>query len=231
MVKIALCDDVPQAREELKQMLKCCCKDVNKEVEFYEFENGAELLTKLQPFDVLYLDIEMPLMDGFEVAKEILKTYPKMKVIMATGLESRFREAFEISAYYFLTKPFDKAEVERVLLRLLKDLDYKKYLDVVDNRRKVTLLQGDIVSISSRYGGVEVQTKEGRYQHYETLKKLKCKLSENFVIINKGLMINLEHIKKLNGDSVLLSSGEECEVSRRNKKELMELHNQYLKNK
>lgn len=64
---------------------------------------------------MVFLDVEMPEMDGFEVGRRIYENNPECKLIIATGRVERFKEAFKIHAYRFITKPFQQDEVNDVI--------------------------------------------------------------------------------------------------------------------
>lgn len=73
-MRIAICDDETQIRELLKDKISRYCFTNNIELNLQTFENGEELLKDdFQTFDVLFLDVDMPGIDGLETAKEIRK--------------------------------------------------------------------------------------------------------------------------------------------------------------
>lgn len=64
--------------------------------EIVAFTNGNGLLEHIEEIQVAFLDIEMPQMDGIELGKKIKEHNPRCKVIMATGMVERFKEAFHL---------------------------------------------------------------------------------------------------------------------------------------
>lgn len=70
--------------------------------------------------EAIFLDIEMPQMDGIEIGRIIKKIHPKCKIIMAADKEERIKEAFQIEALRFISKPFEYLEVEGAIKALYK---------------------------------------------------------------------------------------------------------------
>jgi len=87
-------------------------------------ETGVSLAESLHP-DIVFLDVEMPGMDGIECAKKILEIAPKTFIIFATAHEAYMSKAFELYASDYMVKPF---KIERVLTTLerIKDVFVNK---------------------------------------------------------------------------------------------------------
>lgn len=112
---IGICDDEMLAVLQIEKMVIDYLERVEREVKILLFQSGRELLEHIEELHILFLDIEMPKMDGIEIGKNICKRNKECKIIMATGHLERFKEAFKIDAFRFVTKPFDSGEVEDAL--------------------------------------------------------------------------------------------------------------------
>ena len=225
MLKIGLCDDEEIARNSIKDLLMACFAKFKIEVEFEEFESAASLLSYTTKLDALLLDIDMPSMDGFEAAQELRKRGSKVEIIMATGMGSRFKEAFDIKALQFITKPFDIKEVEHVVNLLMKNSFPKKYLKIVHMRKEMVISQNDIISICTDYGGIKIYTVNNTYSHYESLEKIISRLNEAFICVNRTTILNIDYIADIKNDKemqIKLINGEVLSVSRRRKREVNE---------
>ncbi len=114
-IKVLLVDDSAFMRKVLKDILQGMGFS-----HFFEAENGVEALAtyRTEKPGLVLLDIIMPEKDGMEVLKEIGKE-AKIVVISAVGQEGMMEEAKKMGALDYLTKPFDKGNVEKVLERVL----------------------------------------------------------------------------------------------------------------
>lgn len=117
MIKIGICDDELLIHNQLKKIISD--KDFGEKIEIVSFLNGADLLEYEDTIDILLLDIVMPEMDGIDVGRLVNRQKNVSKIIMLTSMRERFKEAFEISAYRFVTKPIAQSELVQACLLLL----------------------------------------------------------------------------------------------------------------
>jgi two-component system response regulator LytT len=115
-ITVLIIDDEQLAREELKYLL-----DTTGSVEVLaEGANGVEaveLIREYQP-DVVFLDVQMPGLDGFAVLKKLIEHHdPLPQIIFATAFDQYAVRAFDVNAIDYLLKPFDKSRVLQALER------------------------------------------------------------------------------------------------------------------
>ena len=119
MIKIMIVDDMPIFREYLTSCIdwnaygfELCC----------EAKNGKEALEKFEVFypDIVLTDINMPHIDGLELAERLMESYPDVSVVLISG-HSEFeyaRQAIKIGVSDYIVKPFEKEELILTLLKL-----------------------------------------------------------------------------------------------------------------
>lgn len=115
-----------------------------------ECGNGREVLAFLKTHpnvDILFLDIEMPLMNGLECAKEIVRMDLSVKVVFATGYSQFAVKAFDLEAFDYILKPYDEKRIQRTIKR------YADSLELRENHRS----PGEIINTSQR---ISLQTKD-----------------------------------------------------------------------
>lgn len=115
MLRIGLIDDQKLFRKSVILAL-ATFDDVSLTL---EAENGKELLDKMEvaPVDVLLLDIQMPVMDGFEAGMHVLKQYPEVKILMLTGLEDAktIKRVIDSGLHGIITKSVHPQELESAI--------------------------------------------------------------------------------------------------------------------
>src|SRR4029077_4637817 len=112
-------DDEQLARDELSYLLKSV-DDVNVVAQGH---NGLEAINLIREFspDLLFLDVQMPGLDGFGVLKKLLdKKIPLPQIVFATAYDQYAVKAFEVNAIDYLLKPFDKKRVNQAVEKVLK---------------------------------------------------------------------------------------------------------------
>ncbi|HOO79736.1 MAG TPA: response regulator [Lachnospiraceae bacterium] len=119
MAKILIVDDSRTSRKILREILEEAGLEVIGEA--VNGKEGVELFETLQP-DIVTLDITMPIMDGVEALKEIMKIDRTAKVIMVTaaGQKGNVVEALKMGAYEFVTKPYEEDVIIDVINKAMK---------------------------------------------------------------------------------------------------------------
>ena len=242
-IRVLIVDDEPIARRGVRLQLKG-----DQEVEIIgECGNGLEAVAaiqKLEP-DLVFLDVQMPEMDGFEVIEAIgVERMPR--VIFVTAYDQYTLRAFEVHALDYLLKPFDRerflkalnharsslerGEFNRQLIRLLDDrLTTRKPLErlVIRSGGRIYFLnveEVDWIEAADNY----VELHVGRESHLlrETISGLAARLDPSqFLRIRHSTMVNLERVKELRplfrGEYlIILRDGTELTSSRRYRKNL-----------
>ena len=230
-LKALIIDDSRLARKELQHLLSA-----HAHIEVAgEAESGQQALDWLEQHtaDVLFLDIQMPGMDGFELLQQ-LERVPQ--VVFVTAFDDYAIRAFEHNALDYLQKPIEPSALERAVRRIthevrqppakrlnagdrvfLKDGDDCWFVDVADIER---------MEVDGNY--TTVCFADHRPMLPKTLNHLAERLDESlFFRANRNQLINLKHIKHVEpwvqGIRIELSSGAQIELSRRQTQKFKEL--------
>jgi len=118
MIRIAAVDDELHALERFERMVR-----INNDIELCGlFENGDQLLAYLKnhPLDAVFLDIEMPEVNGLLLSQQILDLNETIEIIFVTAFNQYAVEAFELQAIDYIMKPLKKERLEKTIKRLLK---------------------------------------------------------------------------------------------------------------
>lgn len=230
--KTIVIDDERLARQELISVLKQF-DEIEVIDEAKNGEEGIELIKKHQP-DLVFLDISMPGMTGFEMLKK-LDIIPY--VIFVTAYDQYALEAFKVNALDYILKPIDESLLEKAIEKL-KNSDEaefesesgfvtKKCLSVADNtfikdgENCYFLKVGDIRVLESDGNYVKVYFNESRPMILRTLNSFEERLDSQFFFrANRKFIVNLNWVESVenwfNGGLMLqLKTGEKIEVSRR----------------
>ena len=129
MLRIALCDDMPQELERAGSLLKkYACEHMHYDLKTESFSSPLELLTYVTErggFDVLLLDIYMPGIIGTEAARELRAMGDKCQIIFLTTSRDHAIDAFSLDAAHYLVKPYSEKEFFSALDKVLNKLSIK----------------------------------------------------------------------------------------------------------
>lgn len=241
IIRVVIADDEPLARKRIRRLLSA---DRDLEV-VAECSNGAEVIACLRsnPVDLLFLDIQMPELDGFEVM-ERPEAQRVPVVVFVTAYDAYALRAFEVHAFDYLLKPFDRQRFQKTVQRARIQLQQIRKGAV--DERLASLLAGlqtrrtpEPDRLAVRNGGrvLFVKTNEidwieaadnyvclhaGTEKHLlrETMSAIEGKLDPaRFLRIHRSTIVNVDRIKELQpwfrGDYVvILQSGEKLTLSR-----------------
>jgi two-component system LytT family response regulator len=229
-IRTAIVDDEPLARSNLSLLLR-----LDLEIEIVsECGSGAEApneIRRTKP-DLLFLDVQMPEFDGFDVLELLGKDVPPA-LVFVTAYDQYALRAFDAGALDYLLKPFDNARFELTLARakqkIARDKIQPQRLEflTVKNAAQVTFVklpEIDWIEASDYYAGLHV----GERVHL--LRRSISELEQDldpilFCRIHRSSIVNLDRVRglKLNQEgeySVLLEGGVALRLSRRYRKKL-----------
>lgn len=247
-IRVLIVDDEPLARRGIRQLL-----ELEKDFEIVgEVSNGREAVSSIETSapDLVFLDINMPLLDGFSFIEKVgAENLPE--IIFVTAYDEYAIRAFETGALDYLLKPVDPVrfqktlervreqiknkqprEMERKLAALLENLrlsESETYLERVaikENGRIIFVSVDEILWISSAGNYIQLHTKNGTHLLRETMDAIERKLdSRKFLRLRRSTIVCIEQIKELHplfhGEfEVVLKSGAKLSSSRRYRKNL-----------
>ena len=214
-MKIAICDDELLTRNEIKYSLSNYYSEKLIDAEIYDYNNGEDLLNSEINFDMAFLDVEMPILDGIETGKALKHKYPNIVIFMITAFSDYLDDAFEIGAYRFLQKPLDVPRLYRSLDAALISMSSKDIKLICANNESVILSTGLIVYCESYKRKTKIVTTNGEYISREKIDYWKEILNELiFYSPHSSFIINFNYIKSFNRKSLILSySNSNVEIS------------------
>lgn len=231
-IKIALIDDNQEFIEGFGQTLmrEFRTAGVQCEVQVYKDALSFECAAPEKAYDICFLDIEMPGMSGMELAKRIRGRNGQEILVFLTAYAEFIRAGYEVKAFDYLVK--DKAEEEAgsLVKRLIKEIDVtaKKVYIIETHSRLEKINHSEIIYIYKRGPYSKFVLTGGEAQERKALKDVLDKLgSKEFILAERGYVINLNHIKRVCSRNVELSDGTNIPVGRTHMKELKKRIQEY----
>lgn len=207
-MKIGICDDDLQDREALKAILltKLC------EHETLECcESGVALLEShyRRPFDILFLDIKMPHLDGIETAKELRRSSQSTRIIFITQYRDYAAESYAVKAFSYLIKPIVTEKVLDVWEQARRSrLTAGKSLPVLTNYGTVYVRYMDIVYADTLRHKLSLHTYQGTLETRMPMQDLAKELDQyGFYRIHNSYLINLNCILAVHNKLIIMDGG------------------------
>lgn len=204
-MRIAICDDEEKYRIQLKTILDKLLINTDDDIE--TFDDGRYLAAAFRevPFDLIFLDIEMPSVDGITLAKKIRSLSDKVNIVFLTGHIEYALEGYEVNALRYLTKPVDIDKLKEVLSYVRSKMGSSKQIIVKEDGEEILININDVIYIESMNQNVGIVTNSGthviRYNIGDFEEQLR---NDGFFRIHRGYLIPLSKVKKLVKNDVVL---------------------------
>jgi len=245
MIRTIIIEDEPVSREMLTLMLQRYKDDIEIIDTCSNPTDGIESIAKHEP-DLIFLDIQMPKMNGFDMLKKIPSI--NFEVIFTTAFDQYAINAIRISALDYLLKPVDDEDlavaIDKCKERLQSKKPGKQFENLFNNLinknpldKTLALAASDGISFVKMCDILRVEA-NGRYAKFFLLNKETMLISKTlgdfeeilsanqFFRIHDSSIINLNHVKKYirgDGGTVILSDNTELDVARRRKEDFIKL--------
>lgn len=215
MITIGICDDEKYIVEILERRIQTYINEYAPDTVFLKFFSGKELLECGQKIDLLFLDIDMPEIDGIEAGRLFRYKDEDCKIVMATARSDRMREAFFLEAYRFITKPFDDAEIKEAIDSFMeRRIGHQKIL-LYEKRMTVEISQCQIMYIQTYDSYTEFIVDQRILRSEKSLKELEAELDERmFMRIDRKYIVNFKKIDHYDKGIVSIA-GKKIKVARR----------------
>ncbi|MBD2705481.1 response regulator transcription factor [Spirosoma sp. BT702] len=206
-----------------RQLIRTLLKDNDTIHVVGEAVHGVEAVTqilKLKP-DIVFLDIQMPEMDGFDAIREIWPHH-QPAIIFTTAYDQYAIKAFEVNAIDYLLKPFDEIRFQQAVERAIRQLttqlkpdmsslmtefrlgridqkeDYLKRILVKEHHKLTFVKLVDVLYLEAEGNYVNLCTQQRKFTIYNTMNLLDQKLDPaDFTRISRSHIINLNYVEEL----------------------------------
>lgn len=209
MMKAVIIDDDLKFADHLKNEIK----------QFDMISMDIEINSYDDDFDLYFLDIDMPDIDGIAYAKKIKNKKPQARIVFVSNHSDLVFDALHIFPFSFIRKEFLHEELRGVLKRIYElEMEEKKMLYISE---QFSLPLGHICYIEKKGSYGYIHTKNHVYKLRKSLSALFELLNSYFVYINKGTIINLQHVAGYHQDEIRLKDGVVLYMSRGRRQEVI----------
>lgn len=234
-MKIFLCDDNVETLAFYEEKLQELAAKHNRILEIQKFKSGEELLFHFEDsgdtIDAIYLDINMPGLDGVEVAEKLREQKYRGEIIFLTVSKKHFLPAFDVRAFnYIIKNQTTNKRFETIFLgivNLAEDKDRESILLKASGaRRKIEVDAIHYFEVRKRI--VTIYYRDEQFEFFSTMEKLESELlGKGFFRVNRSYLVALNSVQSSTYDTLLLKNGHEVPIGRTYRKEVR----QYLKDR
>lgn len=233
MIRIAICDDEDNIVNKIEGIVRNYQSKVHSQFEIHTFSNGIDLISSQFKFDLIFLDIEMPDVDGIRAAKKIREKDKNVRFVYVTSHSECALNVFAVHPFDFAVKPVDANKIHEILN------EYMEYSKQRDFGEKVTLKTISETIVLNLKNVIAFEYTDNRRILVHTADKsdeirgsiteiLQTINSEHFVSPHKSLIINLREVNKIADFTIFMSNGLKIPVAQKRLKEFQTVLSLYM---
>ncbi len=236
MFRIAICDDEQLICSQIESDILNYASRYNERLETLVFGSGEELLRFMrqgESFDLIFLDIELHMINGVDVGKIIREELDNqsIQIVYISSKDSYYKQLFEIRPMNFLHKPVSQDEIIKVLRLTLKLTDKMSGMFVYKKGHET--FRKDVKSIlyfESKNREVKIVSKDGEEIFYGKLDEVYEQVAKyHFMYVHKSYVVNYFYITKFRYEEIAMSNDELIPISQSRRKNIRELQMQFEK--
>lgn len=219
--RAAIVDDSREYREKAEHVLQSIAEKCEKEIECTHFSRAETLIYELDAevyFDIYVLDIQMPGLNGMELARGIRERYPDVCIIFVTSYSRFALESYEIDAYQYILKEKLAERLPQAMEKFFRKTAEETAADyyTISTGNKLDRFRfKDIIQIYREGKYAVFATKARMYKQRMSLNDAYKELPEgDFVFIERGIIVNISHISRMDKNKITLSNNEVLTASR-----------------
>lgn len=227
-MRIAICDEDALSQEQLTQAVRewdpMQCPEC--------FSSGAELLKAAAGgvFDIVFLDTGFSGEKGLDVAVRLRKMSPETGIVFLAASGDYAIDAWSVNALHYLVKPVTAEDVAEAFRRLeLIRSRPQRPLFRVAGRENITVYLDDISYIASDGHRKALYLTDGQVLRVRiSFRELADRLDHSFLRLNKGTIVNMEHIRTISRDYCLLRDGTRFTFPRRGRTHIRNTYDEFV---
>jgi two-component system LytT family response regulator len=230
-MRILICDDEVRYISDLQGHIENYMNNHSIAYQIDTTTSPKEITESDAIYDLVFLDIKMPVFDGIDLAYELKQRNSKVVIFFVTAFNEYQDVAMDLQVFRFFEKPFD---VNRLYSSLDKAMEYidGAYVDVFiySNKEHKRILVDDIVYIENKNRKSYIYTNDGEFVVRESIEEWNEKLPTTFFYqVHKSFLINLHYITKYTYEEIYLNEKIRIPIATRKQVEFHKSWFRYLK--
>ncbi|HAB59311.1 MAG TPA: hypothetical protein DCE48_01100 [Lachnospiraceae bacterium] len=234
MLRIAICDDDQALSHSYKNRIKALFESKHVDATIFDYTRGSKLILdcKEVPFDLIFLDIDMPEMSGFDVAEKINDINADTVIIFVTNEEQLVYRSLRYSPFRFIRKAYFVAELSEAIISFL-DMYLKRNKTQVFNcinGEIVAINIKDIMYIESNKHKVTVYTQKKDIVTKAKIGELEENLKDfGFIRVHIGYLINMKYIFSIEKTEIIFVNQKSVPMSRHRTEQVKTEFHKYIR--
>ncbi|WKY44317.1 LytTR family DNA-binding domain-containing protein [Eubacteriaceae bacterium ES2] len=230
MLVIGVCEDQPEERKKISELICEYGKAHHLEMELYEYESGYAFWQAYEPgkLNILFLDIYLKDSTGIEIARKLREEGEKSDLIFLTSSPDHAIEGFELSARHYLIKPATAEKIDQALSRCETKFN-NRFLEIESDRLKHRVYLDQIRYIEVFDKVSIIHTVKQDIKTYLALSKLERELGgQPFLRCHRCTIVNMDYIKDYTATDFIMDDQTPVAIHKKGSTETRQIYLDYL---
>ena len=213
LINVAICDDEKIVSDDLRSKIKQIRNDYCIDV----YSHSRDILDNADKYDIIFLDIEMPDLDGMSISVMLRDRGYRGFIVFLTSHMEFMQNAFKVKAFRYLGKPVKAGELEETLINADKEILGRKSIVVSDYGAEHKINVEDIFYLKADGNNTIIRLEKEKITAGKTLKSFLDDLGTSMLYqVHKSYVVSFKHMKIIDGDTIFFQGiDDEVPVARR----------------
>ena len=223
VISIAIIEDTKADAAVLREFLQRYASETGETVETEWFPSGLRFLNPyVAKFDLIFMDVEMPDLDGMTAAQKLRELDRQVKLIFVTNMAKYAIQGYSVGAMDYILKPVRYPDIKMRMERVRETLGYSEAAISIPYQGGLKKFRPqDIYYVESVSHSITFHTTTGDYPARRSMNEWERELSGlGFSRCNTSYIVNLKYVREVKGNSVLVGNTE-LQISRARKKDFL----------
>ena len=228
MINVAVCDDERIFSELIAEKIQDELQKYDYMFQIDYYTSGIELLTQHEStlYDIVFLDIDMPKINGYETLLQLRELKPDILVVFITHHRGLIYPSYKYHPFMLLTKLDFTSKIHGVVKEVLGELKNIRELDtyytITRYGHEQSILKRRIIYAEAVHHGAKLHTLDGVFKIRKSLQELYSELDCGYLVFcHRSCIVNVKHVHEIHQNTVLLDNGVKLPLSQRHVTEII----------
>ena len=229
MLTFAIVDDDDYDRNHMHRLLTRIASEMGLKAEILLYNNGLDFLAA-PCCDLVFMDIHMDPLNGLETARLLREKCMTVILVFMTAGENHYPDAFSVRAFDYIRKPAEETQIRRILEDAVRLQKKPEPFFQVPQAGNIKIPYADIRYICSDRNYMMLAVSKGNDRRFRmTFTSVAGQLQDDprFLIINRGILVNMQHLRNMTNPSCFMDDGAVFPMNRRKAASLQQTYKKW----
>lgn len=229
-MKIAICDDERQIICDYSKIINEYLFENNIVCSVDGFVDGNSFLQLANEYDLVFLDCDLPDINGMDIARNIRENDGRIMIVFLTAYAEHVYDSFEVDAFRYLLKPVSKEKIYETLNKFLNIYNHNRKITIPTNTAHISVDADEVIYIEAAKKHTKVKTTGNEYIANKAISIYQTEIANpHFFRTHRGYIVNMRYISTVEKNTITLTNGEIVLLSSKCRDEFNKSYMNYLK--